>query len=372
MKMTISVPESSLVTNIQHNCHISDAKDHGIYSMCTMVLKLRNLYKWEHTLEPWEEPETADLLDWIEAKETFWETISEESFKPLYINGQVLSSSDATAINTTLVKEGRIYGAGYGRSMKAVFYLADILEQKVVEGCPVIISGKELAKEMASPFAMSQEKVIYIRKEPLRFFLWDYIQELRSSCRISLRHALDYYGLLEDKKLNQERFKERLDHIVNKEMNLFVYHEVGEILETTFDSQTLQMLIAHYPGSVIEFVARALKDILADTHPKGVLSYIFREKRESSLSLYIGLLDGLRKKLFPEFFSAFENFLKEKDWQLIEEARLTCRDNNLRLAGKIKTITQSIGQKGDEEVQAEFNKQILLPLGLDIPKQSDK
>lgn len=360
--------ESSLIADIQHNCNISDARDHGIYSMCTMVLKLRNLYKWEFGLEPWEEPESKDLLDWIDTKEGYWETIAKESYQPLIVNGQTYSNSDSEAINNTLKQEGRIYGSGYGRSLKAIFYLAEILEQKTVEGCPVVISGKELAKEMASPFAMTQEKVIYIRKEPLRFFLWDYIQELRSSCRLSLRHALQTYGILVDEKLSQQRFKEKLDTIVEQEMNLFIHHEVGEILESALSSQTLQVIVANFPGSTVEFVARALKDTLADTHDKGVLAYTIHEKRNSSLSLYVGFLDGLRKNLFPEIFPAFEQFLVKQDWQLIDEARRTCRENTKELAEKITAICHTIDQRSKEEVQAAFNSEILLPLGLDIPK----
>ncbi len=366
--MTISTPSTSFVTDIQRNCDISDAKDHGIYSMCTMVLKLRNLYKWENNIQPWKEPEAADLLDWIDAKENYWATIAEKPFQPIAINKKNLSPLDATTVNTTLADERLVYSAGYGRSMKAVFFLAEVLEQKTVEGCPVLISGKELAKEMASPFAMTQESSIYIRQEPLRYFLWDYIQELRSSCRISLRHALKFYDLLDDGQLSQERFKDKLDHIVEQEMNLFIYHEVGEVLQASFDSRALQTIIAHFPGSVIEFVGRALKDVLADTHAKGVLTYIIKERRESSLSLYIGFLDGLRKQLFPEIFDAFEQFLKEKDWQLIEQARILCRENNLQLARKIKAITKNFGLLPDKDIQDQFIKQILIPLGLDFPK----
>lgn len=366
--MSQTPPGNSLLSTIQHNCDISDAKDHGIYSMCTMVLKLRNLYKWEFGLEPWQEPESSDLLDWIDQKEKYWPTIAQNPFQSISINGHSFPYSDSEAINTTLNEDGYIYGAGYGRSMKAVFYLAKILEQQTVEGCPVVISGKEVAKEMASPFAMTQEKVIYIRREPLRYFLWDHIQELRSSCRLSLRHALDYYGLLEDQKLSQKQFRDKLDYIVNEEMNLFIYHEVGEILETSFDSHMFQTIVANFPASVIELVARAIKDTLADTNQQGLLSYAIQEKRESTLSLYIGFLDGLRKKLFPEIFPAFEQFLKDRDWQLLHQAQFSCRENTLQLAEKICNITQNIRQDSKEEIQAKFNTQILLPLGLDIPE----
>ncbi len=86
--MSFSSAEKKLIENIQYNCDVSDARDHGIYSMCSMVLKLRNLYKWEQGIEPWDEPETGDLLDWIEKKENYWATIAGDSYRPLTVNGR--------------------------------------------------------------------------------------------------------------------------------------------------------------------------------------------------------------------------------------------------------------------------------------------
>ncbi len=365
-------PPPSLLTEIKHNCDISDAKDHGAYSMCTMVLKLRNLYKWEHGIEPWSEPEPGDLLDWIEKKENYWETIANEPYSHIHANGQAVSPYDSTAINTLLDNDALIYGSGYGRSMKSVFFLAEILKKYTVEGCPVIITGKEIAKEMASPFAMSQDGCIYIRKESLRYFLWDQIQELRSSCRISLRHALNSYGLLTNNQLNHERFKAELDNIVEQEMHIFVYHEVGEILQTTFDTHTLQTIISHFPGSVVEHVSRALKDILADTHPKGVLAHIIEEQKASSLSFYIGFLDGLRKLLFPDIFDAFQLFLETGDWAAVEKARIEGQKRNLQLGRRIKVILQTIEEHPPEQILEQFKTEVLLPLGLDSPQEPDK
>ncbi len=366
--MTGSKQGNSIIKDIQHNCSISDARDHGIYTMCTMVLKLRNLYKWENQLEPWQEPETADLLDWIEAKENYWQTIAEESYRPLNMNGCTYLPDDSPSINAYFNDKQMVYGAGYGRSMKAVFFLADKLEQRSVTGIPVIILGKERAKEMASPFAMAQDGVIFIRKESLRFFLWDSIQELRSSSRSSFRHALELYGLLQDGQLHQQRFKDTLDTIVDTELDLFIYHEVGEVLQTTFTSLTLQKIISRFPGSVYELVSRSIKDILADTHPGGLLSHLISEKIESSLSFYVGFLDGLRKKLFPEIIDAEQKFHNDRDWQGIEQARKKCRENTLHYAEKIQTISQHIGHASDDHVRDLFNRQVLQPLGLEIPQ----
>ncbi len=366
--MNTSHQDSSIIKDIEYNCDISDAKGHGIYTMCTMVLRLRNLYKWENDLEPWQEPITADLLDWIEAKENYWKTIAEAPYRQLKFNGCALSPDDSPAINAYFRKKQMVYGAGYGRSMKAIFFLAEKIEQRTAADLPVLILGKETAREMASPFAMAQDGVIFIRKESLRFFLWDYIQELRSSCRSSLRHALQLHGLLHDGKLVQQKLQDTLDNIVEAELDLFIYHEVGEILQKSFDSSMLQKIVTQFPGSVYELVSRSIKDLLADTHPRGLLSHLASENLESSLSFYVGFLDGLRKVLFPEIIDAHQKFLDDRNWDRIEQARKICRDKVLQYAEKIAAISEDIGQTPDDHVRELFNNQILLPLGLKAPQ----
>jgi hypothetical protein len=370
MKSTIPpIPESfPFIQDIQHNCDISDARDHGIYSMCTMILKLRNLYKWENQLQPWEEPAPADLLDWIEAKENGWATIAGESFRPLSISGKPLDPMDLEEINSALQGHQVVYGAGYGQSMKSVFFLAEKIERRRSEGCPILILGKELAREMASPFAMVQDGLIIIRREALRFFFWDQIQEVRS-CSNSLQQALQHYGVFNNTTLDRDRLKSALDHIVDEEMNLFIYHEIGEILQTTFTSGSLRTIIGHFPGTVIEHVGRAVKDILADTHPRGLLSYIARNRREASLGFYITFLDGLRERLFPEIIKAWQRFLADRDWQHIERARSTCWERTQRVAEQITAITQTIDITPDDCIMSRFNRQILEPLGLATAKQ---
>lgn len=361
--MTLSTSHLSLIDDIQHNCNISDARDHGIYSMCTMVLKLRNLYKWEMGLQPWEEPASADLLDWIDAKENFWAAIADEPYRPLSSSGRTFAPLDVEEVNATL-NGTLIYGAGYGRSMKTVFFLAEKREQRLVEGCPVTILGKEQAREMASPFAMVQDGRIIIRSQPLRYFFWDQIQEVRSLCRSSLREALDGYGVLRDGVLDHKLFRDTLDTMVEQEMNLFIYHEVGEILQETLTSASLQAIIGHFPGSVMEFVGRAVKDTLADTHPQGVLAYVIREQRRSSLGFYLSFMDGLRGKLFPEIQTAWQQFQADGDWRHIEQARSSCWQKNQKIAERIAVAAQRIDKDSDETIIEHFNREVLVPLGL--------
>lgn len=367
--MTIVSPYMTLINDIQHNCDISDARDHGIYSMCTMVLKLRNLYKWEKGLQPWEEPEAADLLDWIDAKENYWATIAEQEFRSLAFAGKNIAPLDLESVNDML-DETLFYGAGFGRSLKTVFFLAEQRERFLVEGCPVTILGAEQAREMASPFAMVQDGRIVIRMEPLRYFFWDQIQEVRSSCRSSLRQALAAYGALtDDGVLHQQRLRDTLDTMTYEERNLFIYHEVGEMLETALPSASLRVIIGRFPGSIMEFVSRAVKDMLADTHPQGVLAYMVREQRHASLSFYLTFLDGLRAKLFCEIQSGYRAYLADGNWQHIEAARNDCRKRHQQAAVQIREIAEQIGTVSDEEIQRSFKSTVLAPLGLETPAE---
>ena len=66
-----------LINTVLNNCDVSDARHAGAYSICGLALRLRDLYKWENDLDPWIEKDSAQILDWIDAKEKKWETLSE-------------------------------------------------------------------------------------------------------------------------------------------------------------------------------------------------------------------------------------------------------------------------------------------------------
>ena len=358
----------SFLKTIKYNCDISDARDNGIYSICTLVLKLRNLYKWEHGLEPWEEPDSPVLLDWITAKEEYWGTIHAEPFLPIPINGENIDPFLLPPINTILSDENHIYGAGYGRSMKAVFFMAEVLEERLVEGCPTLILGKEKARELSSPFAMLQDGMIYIRKEPMRFFFWDQIQEINPSCRIAMQQALAAFGLIKEGSLDRKKLISVFDEIVEKELEIFIYHEVGESQVNMLTSQVLKKIISAYPASALELVARAVKDVLADTHPKGLLSHITDKEKKSSLGFYISFLDGMRKLLCPELTEAGKRFWDSGDWSLLHEARLACREKNEAIAVKFLDLSQRLDNgEPPEKLRSWAEKTVLAPLGIQVP-----
>ena len=358
-----------LLKTIKHNCDISDARDNGIYSICTLVLKLRNLYKWENGLEPWQEPDSPVLLDWIGAKEEYWASIHAEPFSPIPINGEGIDPFQLGAINRFLSADNHMYGAGYGRSMKAVFFMAELLEERQVDGCPTFILGREKARELSSPFAMLQDGVIYIRKDPLRFFFWDHIQEINPSSRIAMQQALAEYGLMKASgALDRKKLIAIFDDIVEKELEMFIYHEVGESQENILDSKVLKKIIGAYPASALELLARAVKDILADTHPKGLLSHIVAEYKKSSLGFYISFLDGMRKHLCPELNEAGKRFWDNGDWSLLQNAIRVCRGKNEAIAGKLQELSHKLDEgESPEELRIWAEQNVLAPVGLQVP-----
>jgi hypothetical protein len=72
--------------------------------------------------------------------------------------------------------------------------------------------------------------------------------------------------------------------------------------------------------------------------------------------------------LFVYQIEAQQKFQDDRDWHGIEQARRVCRDNTLQYAEKIETIAQYIGHASDDYVRDLFNRQILLPLGLEMPQ----
>ena len=75
----------NIVQQVLHNCLISDSRYAGVYSVCGLALRLRDLYKWEMGLEPWVEKDPDEVLTWIGIKEEAWDNLAHKDFKALQI-----------------------------------------------------------------------------------------------------------------------------------------------------------------------------------------------------------------------------------------------------------------------------------------------
>ena len=307
----------AVARQIIHNCNISDAQHAGLYSTCGLALRLRDLYKWEHRLNPWEEKDSSEIIDWIGEKEALWENLIDAEYKDLSIQGKHYDPFETRGINAALEPHGLFYGAGYAFRLKPTFFLAEIENKTMNSGYTVYALGRELARDLLTLPALSQGQSILLRTDSALLFLWDQMAYIKKSGRPALQFALEHCGL---KDQQSEAWQQHLPEILAVQKDNYIYHEIGELSDSTFHPTIWRELIATFPHSPVELLARGLKDLLADTSPNGTLPYLVKNRKTAGLGLYAAFLDGMPKELFPELREAFNHFTKTRNWRMIKEA----------------------------------------------------
>ena len=359
----------AIVSQVLENCSISDSRHAGLFSVCGLVLRLRDLYKWEKGLDPWVEKESSEILEWIADKEEKWIKLAEKDFDDITISGSKYDPFDTRGINAVVGPHGLFYGAGYVHSLKPSFFLAILEGKREIDGYTVYILGRELARDLLTLPALSQDNCIVLRKESAKLFLWDQMFFTRKSGQHALRFGLEMYGL---KAQDSEALRSNLERIAAAELETCIYHELGELKDTIFETDIWREVIAAFPHTPIEFLSRAVKDLLADTNEYGALRHIAAERKTASLAFYVAFLDGLRKELFPELTEAFRTFTRTQRWQDIEQAISTGYSTAKHYAEKITSIYRTGKVEKDMEwVESEITKGLLEPLGIKKHKRKN-
>ena len=65
-----------IIAQVKENCDIADANHAGLYSICGLAMRLRDLYKWDMGLEAWMEGSSSEVLAWIGEKERKWDKLA--------------------------------------------------------------------------------------------------------------------------------------------------------------------------------------------------------------------------------------------------------------------------------------------------------
>lgn len=306
-----------LKRRILHNCDITDARHAGIYSVCGLVMRLRDLYKWERRLPPWQEDESDKVLEWIGDKESRWEALMEADYCALPVNGHNVDAFDTATVNQSIFPQGLFYGAGYAHSLKPTFFLAQIDDCLTVDHRVVWILGREHARDLLTLPAFSQDGQVVLRTEAGRMFLWDQILYLGNSGRRALNFAMQACGLPDDRL---ETIRHRFEDVWEVQKSIYIQHEVGELEETLFDRRTWQRMLADYPHTAVELFIRTLKDLLADTSEKGTLPHLIRHQNAAGLGLYMAFGNGMTRMLTKALVCAFDAFTADAEWGRIAQA----------------------------------------------------
>jgi len=352
------------LAQVRGNCDIASAGQAGHFSLCGLLLRLRQLYKWEHRLKPWREPESGPVLAWIEAKEQGWNLLEEADWQPLSWGDQTFEPFGAERLNRVLRAQGLAYGAGLSRGLAPTCFLGELLEVRREGSLTILLLGRELARDLDATPALRQGNLIYARREAMAFYLWDRLSDPVQHKNAYLRIALDAYHLPLAGLLRQpEEFQGEFAALLAAELEAAIRHEVGEALEPSLQD-VLPTLLARFPQTRVELWARALKDALADTNDWGRLAFLIQERRLPSLAVFLAWRPGLYPRLLPELEPAFQQVVAAGDWESLEQARRAALARLRQTAAELADLLADADGSDLPSLRAAIERQYLAPLGL--------
>ena len=212
-----------LANDVQLNCHISDARHAGNYTLCIYLLKMREFYRWERQHAFSDNLSKDDIGEWLTQRESLWEQLEDEDYGSIQVNGELHDPFDSQQINASLTELNLVYSGGYGIKDKPHFFLAELESEQHIDDYSVYISGREFARDLTSPPAMSHDNIIYIRRESFKRLIWERTDEWRwNKPENAMAKAIRCYDFDND-------LEGALANMTDNELDAAVLHEIGEI-----------------------------------------------------------------------------------------------------------------------------------------------
>jgi hypothetical protein len=290
----------TLTAQVQHNCDISDARHARNYSLCIYLLKMREYFRWEMGYGYDERLPEKQLGDWLVERERLWGDLEELDYHPIELQATPFAPFESAAINDRLLPSGLVYSGGYGGLSKPHFFLAELHQSEERHGRRILVTGKEYARDLTAPPAMTLGEEVYVRRESLRRMLWEKIEEWRWRRHDNaMARAIAFYPV-------DSALESALDAMTATETEAVILHELGEVeAGVLFGSAWEQMLNALWHTRA-ELAARAVRDHLADCLV--TLPTLLEEERIASLHFYFANLSGMRQVLFPALAAAYRQW----------------------------------------------------------------
>lgn len=315
---------------VQHNCHIADATHAGDYTLCIYLLKMRELYRWENKANFSKELSNENVGAWLRKREELWSSLEQDEFKNITIGGDEYRPFESNEINNTLREHNLVYSGGLGINNRPHFFLADLEHHESHSEYELYIAGKEYARDMAAPPAMSVNNTIFIRKESFRRLLWEKLETWRwNRPDNALGRAFACYDCEND-------LENALAQMSECEVSNVIQHELGEIKAGHLLGEQWEELLFSLPHSKASLMLRAVRDHLADSLT--TLPRLLKLNHPASWHFYFGNLNNMRKLLFPSLDEAYQHWFEtqslSKLTDIIEQSPshwLTLCQNILRI-----------------------------------------
>lgn len=293
---------AALISAVQRNCDIADARHAGELTMCIYLLRMRDFYCWEHELAPGREVERDAVGSWMQERERIWEALEDTPFERLPLASSSVDPFETTSVNAAVQARGLVYSAGYGRRGRPQFFLGELARSERRDGHDIRIAGCEYARDMEAHPGMLLGDTVFVRTETLRRWLWDRIEEWRWTRKNeALRRALACYPFDTDPA-------GALDAMTRTETESVILHELGEARMGAELGERWPALLAQVAGTQQEITARALRDLCADCI--STLPALAERGEPAPIHFHFANFTGMRRELEPGLADAYRRWVE--------------------------------------------------------------
>ena len=301
----------ALSTAVQHNCDIADAQHARNFTLCTYLLKMRELYRWEKGYPFQASLPKDELGDWMACREQRWEGLEEQPYAPITVDKTDFNPFDTAAINRALLPSGLVYSGGVGGHSTPHFFLADLLSNEQRDGFPILVANNEHARDLAAPPAMMLGGTVFVRRESLRRMLWEKIEEWNWKKKgRAMASSLAHYDFEQD-------FTAALEEMTDTETESVILHEIGECHAGTQLGPEWSDMLAALSGSRAQLVARAVRDHIADCTI--TLPRLLEHNNTASLHFYFANFTGMRRSTFPDLTEAYRRWADDGQFSTLRK-----------------------------------------------------
>ena len=335
-----------LTNTVQLNCHISDARYAGNYTLCVYLLKMREFYRWEkqHTFSA--KLSKDHIGHWLTGREELWEELEDDDYHQIVVNDIEHDPFGSERINEFLISNNLIYSGGYGVKNKPHFFLAELETKKTFNGYTIYISGKEFARDLTSPPAMSHNKTIYIRRESFKRLIWERTDEWRwNKPENAMARAIRCYDFDND-------LDKALTEMTNNELDAAILHEIGEI-QAGEKLDGWHQMMSDITFTQAEIMARAVRDHYADT--LHTLPTLIENNNQASIHFYFANLTNMRKHIFPSLMDAYNKWCNDANTSTIEKTVTAAVDHWQNVAREMLALHQQDTEHCSDTIEALVN-----------------
>ncbi len=326
---------AQLARRVQHNCDISDARHGADYSLCVYLMKMREYYRWEEGLAYGAALQKDLVGGWLERREALWEELEAAELSPIVIDDQAFDPFDADAANARLTPRGLVYSGGLGHHAKPHFVLGDLEQQHKNGDCAVYVVGREYARDLTAPPAMTCGDTIFLRRESLRRLLWEKLESWRwNRPDNALGRAFGCYDF-------EGALHASLDAMTDREIQTVLWHEQGEYEVGCRFGEAWNRMLLDLIQTPAEIMARAVRDHLADCLI--TLPALADTGDAPSLHFYLGNLSHMRRAIFPALEAAYDEWLAGGGTQPLQEVAARGRDHWEALARTMLNLHTELG-----------------------------